>query len=427
MSPKKHIRRDKFKNKGGNALFCGQTHIFERRNSFFYINNLSLQEIKKYMPIKIVKVETRSQMRKFVSFPIDDLYKDNPYFVPSLVIDEIGTLNTKKNPAFDFCERELFLAYRDKKIVGRIAAIINHRANEVWNQKYARFGFVDFIDDKEVVDALFDTAENWARQKGMEHIVGPMGFTDLDHEGLLVEGFDRISTMSTTYSYPYYQTQIERRGFQKEIDWVEFRIPVPEQVPERHQRIAKLVADKYGLTLLKFKNLRQITPYVDKLFHQLNVAYAPLFGFTPLTKRQIDYYVKMYVPLLQWDLVSIIVKIDTDEVIGFGIGVPSLSYALQKSKGRLFPTGWIHLLKGLKGKGKGNKVVDLLLMGVAPEYQGKGVNAMIFADFIPSAHRSGFRFAESNPELEINNKIQAQWDGFNAENHKRRRAYKLKL
>lgn len=377
------------------------------------------------MSVEIVKVTTKGQLRKFVTFPIDKLYKNNPYYVPSLVLDEMGTVDTAKNPAFDFCERDLFLAYKDGKIAGRIAAIINNRANEIWNQKYARFGFVDFIDDNEVVDALFDAAENWARSKGMEHVVGPMGFTDLDHEGLLIEGYDRISTMSTTYSYPYYKEQIERVGYQKEIDWLEFRIPVPEQVPERHQRIAKLVADKYGLKLLKFENLRQITPYVDKLFNQLNVAYAPLFGFTPLTKKQIDYYVKMYVPMLRWDLVSIIIKIDTDEVIGFGIGIPSLSYALQKSRGRLLPFGWFHLLKDLKGKG--NKVVELLLMGVAPEYQGKGVNALIFSDFIPSAYNAGFRFAESNPELEINNKIQAQWDGFSAENHKRRRAYKKKI
>lgn len=377
------------------------------------------------MSVSIEKVTTKGELRKFVSFPIDKLYNDNPFYVPSLILDEMGTLNVEKNPAFDFCERELFIAYKDGEIAGRIAAIVNHRSNEIWNQKYARFGFVDFVDDDEVVDALFATAEKWARDKGLEYIVGPMGFTDLDNEGLLVEGYDRVSTMSTTYCYPYYKTQIERVGFNKEIDWMEFRIPVPEKVPERHQRIAKLVADKYGLTLLKFKNLSQITPYVDKLFNQLNMAYAPLFGFTPLTKKQIDYYVKMYVPLLRWDLVSIIVKIETDEVVGFGIGMPSLSHALQKSKGRLFPFGWFHLLTAMKGKG--NKVVDLLLMGVAPEYQGKGVNALIFSDFIPSAHNAGFRFAESNPELEINNKIQAQWDGFSAENHKRRRAYKKKI
>lgn len=376
------------------------------------------------MSLKIVEVNDKASKLKFVKFPVE-LYKDNPYYVPSLVLDELETLNTEKNPAFEFCEQQLFLAYRDDKIVGRIAAIINHRSNKIWNQKRARFGFIDFIDDNEVVDALFAAAEKWARNKGMDTIQGPMGYTDLDHEGLLIFGYDRISTMSTTYSYPYYKDQIERFGFEKDVDWHEFYLPVPELVPDRHQRIAKIVAEKYGLKILKFKNLKQITPYVDKLFNLLNVAYAPLYGFVPLTQKQIDYYVKMYVPLLRWDVVTIIIKEDSDEVVGFGIGVPNLSKALQKSKGKLFPFGWYHLLRDLKGKK--NKVVDLMLMGIAPEYQGKGVNAMIFSDFIPSAYKSGFRFAETNPELEMNNKISALWDGFGAEHHKTRRAYMKKI
>lgn len=374
--------------------------------------------------ITIVEVNDKASLKKFVKFPIN-LYKGNPYYVPSLVLDEMETLNTKKNPAFDFCEQKLFLAYRDKKIVGRIAAIINHKANEVWNQKHARFGFVDFIDDTAVVDVLFAAAEEWARSKSMEAIQGPLGFTDLDHEGLLIYGYDRISTMSTTYSHPYYKEQIERLGYEKEVDWHEFYIPVPESVPERHQRIANIVTQKLGLKILKFENLKQITPYIDGVFNLLNKAYAPLYGFTPLTKKQIDYYVKMYVPLLRWDVVTIVIKEETNEVVAFGVGVPSLSSALQKSRGKLFPTGWIHLLKSLKGKS--NPVLDLMLIGVAPEYQGKGVNAVIFNDFIPSAHKSGFKFAESNPELEMNDKIQSQWDGFNAEHHKSRRAYIKKI
>lgn len=376
------------------------------------------------MSIKIVEVHDKASRKKFVKFPIS-LYKHNPYYVPALIMDELGTINPDKNPAFDFCEQQLFLAYKDNQVVGRIGAIINHRSNELWQQKHARFGFVDFIDDNEVVDALFTAAEKWSKAKGMDAIQGPMGYTDLDHEGLLVDGYDRISTMATTYSHPYYKDQIERLGFVKDIDWHEYRIPVPQHVPERHQRIAQIVANKFGLKVLKFKNLKQITPYVDKLFNLLNVAYAPLYGFVPLTKKQIDYYVKMYVPLLRWDVVTIIVKEETDDVVGFGIGLPSLSLALQKSKGKLFPFGWIYLLKALKGKS--NPEVDLLLTGVAPEYQGKGVNAMIFDDFIPSSYTSGFRFAESNPELESNSKVAGQWDGFNAEHHKTRRAYIKKI
>ncbi|MFV0468364.1 MAG: hypothetical protein ACK5MK_05485 [Dysgonomonas sp.] len=372
------------------------------------------------MAVTIIEVKSRSEAKKFVKFP-NNLYKDCPYYVPSLVLDEMETINPKKNPAFDFCEQKLFLAYKDNKIVGRIAAIINHEANRIWNSKHARFGFVDFIDDNEVVDTLFKAAEDWARSKGMVKIQGPMEYTDLDHEGLLIFGYDKISTMSTKYSHPYYRDQIERLGFEKEVDWHEFYIPVPEAVPERHHRIATIVAEKYGLKILKFKSLKQVSPYIDKLFNLLNRAYAPLYGFSPLSKRQIDHYVKMYVPLLRWDVVSIIVKEETDEVVGFGIGLPNLSHALQKSNGKLFPFGWYHLLRALKGKK--NPVVDLMLMGVAPEYQGKGVNALIFDDFIPSAHKNGFRFAETNPELELNNKVQSQWDGFNAEHHKTRRAY----
>lgn len=374
--------------------------------------------------IKEIDSDNRSDKKAFVKFPIT-LYKDCPYYVPSLVLDEMGTLNTKKNPAFDFCEMQLFMAYKDDKIVGRIAAIINHNANKIWNQKNGRFGFVDFIDDKDVVDALFSAAEKWLKNKGMDTIVGPMGFTDLDHEGLLIKGYDRVSTMSTTYSYPYYKEHIERMGFEKDADWLEFLIKVPVETPERHRRIANMIKTRYKLKVLKFKNLKQITPYVDKLFRLLNIAYKPLYGFAPLTDRQIEYYVKMYVPLIRWDIVCIIIEEETDNVIGFGITVPNLSDALIKSRGKLFPLGWLRLLKGLKCKS--NKIADLMLMGIAPEYQGKGVNAIVFDDFITSAYRSGFRIVESNPELEMNNKMVSLWDGFDAEQHKIRRAYKKRI
>ncbi len=371
--------------------------------------------------IKEIDSNNKSDKKAFVKFPIS-LYKDCPYYVPPLILDELQTLNPKKNPAFDFCEMQLFLAYRDNKIVGRIAAIINHSANKVWNQKNGRFGFVDFIDDNEVVDALFAAAEKWMKDKGLDTIVGPMGFTDLDNEGLLVKGYERVSTMSTTYSYPYYKEQIERLGFEKDADWHEFYIPVPAETPERHRRIANIVCQKFKLKVLKFSNLKQITPYVDKLFRLLNLAYEPLYGFSPLTDRQIDYYVKMYVPLVRWDIVCIIIEEETDDVVGFGITVPNLSNALIKSGGKLFPFGWIRLLRDLKGKN--NKIADLMLMGVAPKYQGKGVNAIVFDDFITSANKCGFKYVESNPELEMNNKMVSLWDGFDAEHHKTRRAYK---
>ena len=378
------------------------------------------------MSLTIVAIDESNKKAKkaFVKYPINVLYKDCPFYVPSLIIDELATLDKQKNPSFDFCESQLFLAYREDRIVGRIAAIINHEANRIWKQKSMRFGFVDFIDDNEVVDALFEAAENWGKTKGMGTIVGPMGFMDLDHEGLLVEGYDKVATMATTYSYPYYRTQIERMGFVKDADWKEFYIAVPTRVPERHQRIADMITKRYGLKLLRFKNLKQITPYLEKLFNLLNLAYAPLYGVTPLTQRQIDHYVKMYAPLLNWDMVQIIIKEETDELVGFGVSIPNLSQALIKSRGKLFPTGWFHLLKKLKGK---NDVADLMLMGVAPEYQGKGVNAIIFTESINAANKHKFKYVESNPELEMNNKMVSLWDGFDAINHKVRRVYTKKI
>lgn len=375
------------------------------------------------MSVTITEINSKAEKRKFVKFPIQ-LYKGNPYYVPPLILDELETINPEKNPAFDFCEQKLFLAYKNGKVAGRIAAIINHSANKVWNQKHARFGFVDFIDDNEVVDALFDAAIQWAKEKGMEAIQGPMGYTDLDHEGLLIYGYDKISTMSTTYSYPYYKDQIERLGFEKDADWAEFVISVPDKMPDRHLRIAKIVTDKYKLKVLKFKSLTQIKPYVNKLFNVLNSAYQPLYGFAPLTQKQIDYYVKMYVPLLRWDIVTIVIEEETDDVVGFGITVPNLSTALQKAKGKFLPFGWYYLWKALKRQ---NDVADLMLMGVAPRYQGKGVNAIIFCDFAESAKNCGFKYVESNPELEENNKMVSLWDGFDAVNHKKRRAYIKKI
>lgn len=377
------------------------------------------------MSVVVKKVDENDKKSKkaFVKFPIE-LYKDCPYYVPSLILDELGTLNTKKNPAFKMCEMQMFLAYKDEKIVGRICAIINNKANETWNSKDGRFGFFDFIDDKEVVDALFNEAETWLKSKGMKFVIGPIGFSGLDHEGLLIHGYDKVTTMATTYSFPYYKEHVERLGFRKEVDANEYYITIPSETPERHQRIADIVAKRYGLKILKFKSLTQIRPYISKLFHVLNEAYKPLYGFTALSQEQIDYYVKMYVPILRWNLVTIIVEEKTDDVVAFGIGMPNLSQGLIKSRGKLFPFGWYHLLNDLKFN---NPVIDLLLIGISPAYQGKGVNAIVFADFIPSAYKEGFRFAESNPELEVNEKVNTLWEGFDVELHKKRRFYRKAL
>ena len=371
------------------------------------------------MSVEIKEVTNNKELKQFVKFNLE-LYKGNPYHVPGLIGEEMMTLDRKRNPAFEVCDAIYFLAYKNGKIAGRIAGIINRPSNEVWKQKRARFGFVDFIDDEEVVDALFAAVEKWAKEKGMTGMQGPLGFTDMDHEGMLVEGFDQLGTMATIYNYPYYPKHLERLGYIKDQDWHEFKIYIPDGVPDKHLRIVEFVIKKYCLNVLKFKNAKEVMPYAKPIFHTLNAAFAPLYGFAPLTEKQIDYYVNMYIPMLRFDLVTAIIKEEDNSVVGFGISLPSLSKALQKAKGRLFPFGWIHLLKALKSK---PKVVDLYLTGVVPEYQSKGVNALLFNDLIPIYRRIGAVYAESNPELETNSAVQAQWDYFKREHHKTRRAY----
>jgi len=371
------------------------------------------------MNINIKEVKTKKDLNRFVKFNIE-LYKDSPYHVPGLIVDELMTLSREKNPAFETSEAVYFLAYRGDKIVGRIAGIINHKSNERWNQKYARFGFVDFIDDDEVVDSLFGAVENWALQHGLEKIHGPLGFTDLDHEGMLIEGFDMMGTMATIYNYEYYPKQLERMGFVKDIDWREYKIFIPEKVPEKHFRIGEIVKQKYGLKILKFKRRKEIWPYAQRIFIALNKAYSQLYGFTELSQKQIDYYVNMYISMLRLDMITLIIREADDEVVGFAITMPNLSHALRKAKGKLLPFGIFPLLKAMYSK---PKIIDLYLMGVLPEYQGKGVNALIFNDLIPIYVGFGADYAESNPELENNNAVQAQWQYFKSEHHKTRRVY----
>ena len=371
------------------------------------------------MSVVIKVVSSKKELREFIKFGLD-LYKGNAYHVPNLIDEEMVTLDKAKNPAFEFCESEYFLALRNDKIVGTIAVIINHRANETWNQTNARFGFIEFIDDNEVVDVLFNAAETWVKDKGMTSLHGPMGFTDLDNQGMLIEGFDQLGTMATLYNYEYYPKQLERVGYQKDQDWHEFKVMIPKEIPEKHKRISEIVMKKHGLRIQKFSKRKEILPYATKIFETLNTAYAPLYGYTQLTKRQIDYYVKMYITMLRLDLVTLIVREEDEAVVGFGITLPSLSRAMQKANGNMFPFGFIHLLKALYSK---PKVVDLYLIGVLPEYQNKGVNALMFYDLIPIYNKLGVVYAESNPELETNAAVQAQWNYFERVNHKKRRAY----
>lgn len=373
------------------------------------------------MAVTIKKVTTKREMKRFIRFNYK-LYKDNPYSVPDLYDDMLNTFNKKKNAAFEFCEAEYFLAYKDEQLVGRVAAIINNRANQTWDKREVRFGWIDFTDDTEVSEALINAVEQWGKERGMTHITGPLGFTDMDAEGMLVEGFDQLGTMATIYNYPYYPQHMERLGFVKDADWVEYKIFIPDAIPDKHKRISELIQRKYNLKIKKYTSSKAIArDYGQAIFELVNEAYTPLYGYSALTQGQIDQYVKMYLPILDLRMVTLITDAD-DQLIAVGVSMPSLSEALQKSHGRLLPFGWFYLLKALFFKRRA-KMLDLLLVAVKPEYQNKGVNALLFSDLIPVYQQLGFEYAESNPELELNGKVQAQWEYFRTEQHKRRRAF----
>lgn len=378
--------------------------------------------------IQIKRVETKKDLKRFIEFHYD-LYKGNPYDVPNLYSDEVNTLSKDKNAAFDFCEAEYYLALKEGKIVGRVAAIINHKANEKWKKKDVRFGWIDFIDDIEVSRALFKAVEEYGRKKGMDDIVGPLSFTDMDPEGMLTWGFDKLGTMATIYNYEYYPQHMEKLGgWEKDNDYVEYYLVVPEKSPEKYTKIAEMVEKRYNLHVRKLtkKDIFQ-GGYGKKLFDLINLTYSDLYGFSELTDRQIDQYVKMYFPLADLDLVTVIEDGNKDnQLAGLGITIPSLSHALQKCRrGRLFPFGWWHLLRAIKfHKTDG---VDLLLMGFLPEYRSKGANALLFADLIPRYVNYGFKWGETQVEMESNEGVQSQWGPLDPINHKKRRCYRRSL
>lgn len=377
------------------------------------------------MSIRIKKVTTEKELKQFIRFNYE-LYKDNPYSVPDLFEDMLKTFSPKKNAAFEFCEADYFLAYKEGQLVGRVAAIINHRANDTWQAKTVRFGWIDFVDDKDVSRALIDAVMAWGRERGMTLIEGPLGFSDMDAEGMLIEGFDQLSTMATIYNYPYYPEHIEALGMEKSADWVERKLFVPDEVPEKHLRIANIVKEKYHLQVRKLRSGKDAyaNNTAQRIFQLINEAYAPLFNFSQMTERQIDQYVKMYIPLLDFRMVTL-VENEAKELVAVGISMPSIARALQKARGKLYPFGWYHLLRALKWKH--DEVLDLLLIAVRPDYQGKGVNALLFTDLIPIYQKMGFKYAESNPELELNEKVQNQWQYFDHEIHKRRRCFKMNI
>jgi hypothetical protein len=372
------------------------------------------------MSLQIEEVQSKKQLKQFVGFPYQ-LYKNAPMWVPPLLRDELAVFDRSKNPAFENSDCKLFLAFDQGKVVGRIAAILSQVANQKYSAKNLRFGWFDVIDNQSVANALFAAAETWGRELGMETITGPMGFTDLDSEGMLVEGFDQLPTIAYYYNYPYYQKLAEGFGFEKEVDYLEFKCKVPYDtgMPEKLVHLAERIAERSQFRILKLKNKQELMARAKELFEVLDESFEEIYGAVPLTKRQVEYYINQYFSFVDVNLIKVAVN-EADEVIGFMITLPSLSRAFQKARGKLFPFGWYHILKGLKSR----EIIDFYLAGVKKSYQGKGVDLIMVVDIVTTAMNMGFKYSESNVELEDNKKVHAQWKYFNPENHKRRRIFK---
>lgn len=372
------------------------------------------------MSIKIIPVETRRQMNQFIDFTLD-LYRDCPYYVPELAFDTRATLDPRQNPSFEFSEAQKMLAIKDGKVAGRVVALINRRVNEKWNHKIVRFGWIDFIEDYEVCKALLDAVCAWGKERGMDRLEGPMGFTDFDREGALTWGYDRMATMATIYNYPYYIEYYERYGLTKGADWIENLVTIPEVLDERYTKMGDIIARRYGLRAYCAKNARELkTHYAKAIFDLLNACYADLYGFSQLSDHQIDKYVKDYISFADFGLIPMIFN-EQNELVGVAIMIPYLAKALIKCRGKLFPFGWFHLLKSLYIKH--DDTVEFLLVGIRPDYQNKGVNALLVTSLYPALKKRGFVKAETNCNLVDNDKVINLWSHFPHEVHKKRRAY----
>ena len=376
------------------------------------------------MAVEIKEVSSPKEMKTFIRFP-EKLYRDNKYYVPSLEYDVLDTLSPERNPAYDFCDAKLYLAYKDGEVAGRVAVIINHRANEEWNHKEVRFGWYDFIDDYEVSKALMDKVEEFGRAQGMDTVVGPLGFTDFDPEGMLVDGYDRLCTMALIYNHPYYVTHMEKMGFEKDNDWIEFRIELKDGLPEKFSRVAQIVAkrSKCHVRPLTKKMLKE-EQYGYKVFHLINECYKDLYNFTILTDKMIKKYMEFYLGLLPLKYVACIEN-EQGELVAFGIIMPSLARALQKTRGKLLPFGWFTLAKAMYWKY--DDTMEMLLVCVRPDYRDSGINSLLFTDLFQRAVDDGFKYAETNAIMETNSKNIAQWTLFPGECKKRRRSYKKAL
>lgn len=373
--------------------------------------------------IRILEVNSKETKRAFASYS-NKLYQNNPYYVPDLVFEQMRFFDSKYNPAFEFCISRQYLAYDDQKrrYVGRVGAIINHKSNRKWNQKYVRFTCFDFEDDIDISSRLIEAVSNWAKEQGMDALHGPLGFTDLDHQGMLVEGFDELDLYITFYNAPYYAKHMEALGFMKDVDWIECQLRLDGAKAERLSKIAEHVANRSSFKLVDFHNKKDILPWAKQVFELYNRAYAPLYGMTDLSESQIDAYIKSFFGFVNPDFIKVVVD-SANKLAGFSIAMPSLSKAMQLSRGNLFPFGFLPILRAIKH----SEVLDLYLIAVAPEYQNSGINALMLNSVMSTARRYGMTHAETGPMLEENHKVQAQWKFFDVRQHRRRRVYVKKI
>lgn len=371
--------------------------------------------------IRITEAKTKRELVQFMEFPLK-LYHDNSYFVPDILASQVADMQRDKNPAFAYSDARAFLAWKDGKIAGRIAAILNERANEKAGKRYLRFTQLDFIDDDEVVDALFAAVEDWAKALGCEAVHGPLGFSDMDREGLLVEGFDQQSLFYTYYNHPYYMAQLERLGYAKEVDWIELRLTIPQMPDPKVEKLAAYVKQRQRLHVVNLgdKPIRQI---ITDVFRLWNDTYYKLFGVVAMTDKQVDKYASEFLPLVDKRTTAFIYN-EQDEMVAFGVCCPSLEKAMRKIRGRTAPFGWIPLIRALKGK---NEQLDMLLISVRPDLQGAAVNAILLDDLHKKAIKAGFKTAETGPMLELNDNILSQWKRYDTEQIKRRRCFVKEL
>jgi ribosomal protein S18 acetylase RimI-like enzyme len=367
--------------------------------------------------IEVRKVKSPSELKQFIAFP-NHLYKGNPYRCPPIIFDEKNTLSRSKNAAFEYCQAEYWLAYKDGKPAGRIAGIINPRANARWGEKLLRFGWIDFIDDPEISGKLIETVTEWAKERGMKGIHGPLGFTDMDNEGMLIEGFEQHCTLSSIYNFPYYPEHFVRMGFEKAADWVQFEFDIRPEIPDKVLRTARIAEEKFSLRTLNTGKRKDLKLYARKLFRMMNVSFDELYGFAAITEKQMDSYTKQYFSFIRPEFVSVILD-SSDEVVGFGVSLPSMTKALQRCGGKLFPFGWLHLLNAVRK----NDTIDMYLVGVHPKYHGKGAAAIIWRDLNIAYSKFGIKKAYSNPQLEDNTKALTIWKNFNGRQIIRRRCW----